>query len=249
MSERLGSNHSSVLILADFSDGSWHATSFAMKFLYKGKSPISILQTYQNPGWGHFMMRKLSHHLKEITINELIALKNKLLANFNVEKQEVNTISIEGELNSILNFKSIIKGSHNIVLCTQNSFDDSCNRQNGCLEKIINNTNNPLFILPQMFDGEKSKKILFAGNPEKIPSEQLSNQINEICKKTQSNLEVLFVIKNKKQKLPEHVQTYYKTHFSEIKLTINKIQNKTKCSGIKKYLGNSNRDLIIIEND
>lgn len=249
MSERFGINQPSVLVLADFSDGSWHATSFAMQFLYNGKTPISILQTYQNPSWGHFMMRKLSHQLKEITKYELKALKNKLLKNFKIKESEINTVSKEGELNSVLNYIPIVKGPHNIVLCTYSSFEDSCTRQNQCLEKIINTTNNPLFILPKTFEGETKKKLLFVGNPNKIPSEHLSNQLIEICKKTQSNLEVLFVLKNQNQKIREDVQSYYKEHFNEVDLTMNNIQNKTKCKGINKYLGNSSRDLIVIEND
>lgn len=249
MNDRLMNNQPAVLILADFLDGSWHATSFAMQFLYRKKSSISILQTYQNPRSGHFMMRKLSHQLKEITKNELRALKDKLLTNFKIEKKEVNTISAEGELSSILNYSSIIDGPHNIVLCTYNSFNDSFNRQNGCLKKIINTTSNPLFILPKMFEKESSKTILFVGSPSKIPSEQLCNQVIEICNKTESNLEILFVVKNHNEKINEDVKSFYNEHFNGIEFTIKNIRSKRKSKGINNYLKNKNRDLIVIEND
>ncbi|QIA09089.1 hypothetical protein [Draconibacterium halophilum] len=248
MSARLN-NQPSILILADFSDGSWHATSFAMRFLYHEKSPVTILQTYQNPGWGHLMMRKLSHHLKKITKNELRALKNRLLEHFKVEKQKINTLSIEGELNSVLNYKPIINGHHNIVLSTYSSFKDSCKRQNGCLEKIIDTAENPLFILPETFEGDTSKKILFVGPPEKKPSEQLCNQLVDICKKTQSKLEVLFVVKTQNKKVSEDIQSYYHEYCEGIDITFSTIQNKTKCKGIKNYMNDTNRDLIVIEND
>lgn len=249
MSARLRNNQPSILILADFSDGSWHATSFAMQFLYKEKSPVTILQTYQNPGWGHLMMRKLSHHLKKITINELRALKKRLLAHFKIENQKINTLSVEGELNSVLNFKPIINGRHNIVLSPRDSFDEACKRQNGCLEKIINTAQNPLFIIPETFEGETSKKILLTGNPGKKPSEQLCNEVSEICKRTQSNLEILFVLKSQNQKIHEDVQSSYRKYFAEIDFTIQSIHHKTKCRAINKYLQNTNRDLIVIEND
>ncbi|WP_297097180.1 hypothetical protein [uncultured Draconibacterium sp.] len=249
MSVRFRNNQPSILILADFSDGSWHATSFAMQFLYKEKSPVTILQTYQNPGWGHLMMRKLSHHLKKITRNELRALKKKLLKHFSIEKQKVNTLSIEGELNSVLNFKPIIKGQHNLVLSTHNSFEDSCKRQNGCLEKIIDTAQHPLFILPETFEGETSKNILFVVNPDQKPSEQLCNQVIEICNRTQSNLEILFVLKTQNQKINEDVKTYINEYFKEIDTTLNTTEYKTKCKGINNYLNHTNRDLIVIEND
>ncbi len=249
MSARFRNNQPTILILADFSDGSWHATSFAMQYLYNEKSPVSILQTYQNPGWGHFMMRKLSHHLKKITKDELKTLKNKLLKHFKIDKQKINTLSIEGELNSVLNYKPIINGQHNLVLSTNNSLQDSCRRQNGCLEKIINTAESPLFILPQTFEGETSKKILFVGNAIKKSSEQLYNQVIEICKKTHSNLEVLFVIKTPDQKVPGDVLTYYRENCKEVDITFSTVHNKTKCKGINSHLNNTTRDLIVIEND
>ncbi|WP_163321743.1 hypothetical protein [Draconibacterium mangrovi] len=248
MSVRTINNQPSILILADFSDGSWHATSFAMKFLYK-ESPVTILQTYQNPGWGHLMMRKLSHHLKKITRNELRALKNRLLKHFSIEKQKVNTLSVEGELNSVLNFKPIINGQHNLVLSTHNSFEDSCKRQNGCLEKIIDTAQHPLFILPETFEGETSKKILVVANPDKNPSEQLCSQVLEICRRTQSNLEILFVLKTENQNINAHVKSYFHEYFDEIDTRVSTIQQKTKCKGINTYLNHTSRDLIVIEND
>ncbi|WP_167607722.1 hypothetical protein [Maribellus sediminis] len=248
MSARLN-NHPSIVILADFSDGSWHATSFAMQFLYKEKTPITILQTYQNPGWGHLMMRKLSHHLKKITKNELRILRNRLLKQFKIEKQNINTLSIEGELNSVLNYKPIINEQDNLVLSTHNSFEDSCKRQNGCLEKIIETVRNPLFILPETFEDETSKKILFVGNPEKKPSNQLCRQLLELCKKTQSKLEVLIVLPIQTEKVPEELQAYYHNYFDGIDISFNTVHSKTKCKGINNYLNRSNRDLIVIEND
>lgn len=249
MSIRPENNQSSILILADFSDGSWHATSFAMQFLYKEKSPVTILQTYQNPDWGHLMMRKLSHHLKKITKNELQALKNRLLNHFNIEKHKVNTLSIEGELNSVLNFKPLIKGQHNLVLSTYSSFEDSCKRQNRCLEKIIDTATHPMFILPETFEGETSKQILFVANPSKKPSEVLCNQLIEICNKTRSNLEILFVLKRQDQNISEDVKLYFDEYFDGIETTVSTILQKTKCKGINKYLNHTSRDLIVIEND
>ena len=249
MSVKTGNNQPPILILADFSDGSWYATSFAMQFLYNKNSQMTILQTYQNPGWGHLMMRKLSLHLKKITTNELRALKHRILKHFNIEEEKVNTLSIEGELNTILNFKPIINGRHNLVLSTHNSFDDSCKRQNGCLEKIIDTAKNPLFILPDTFEGETSKRILFVTPPDKKPSEQLCRQVFEICTQTKSNLELLFIQKTQNQNVSEDIKSYFHKYFDGIDTTINTIQQKSKCKGINNYLNHTTCDLIVIEND
>nr|WP_319267168.1 hypothetical protein [uncultured Draconibacterium sp.] len=249
MSARLRRNHPSILILADFSDGSWHASSFALNFLYEEKSPLTILQTYQSPGWGHFMMRKLSHHLQKITRNELRALKKRLLNHFKIEKEKINTLSIEGELNKILNYKPIINEEHNLVLSTLNSFEESCKRQNGCLEKIIDTAKHPLFILPETFEGETSKQILFVANPGKKPSVQLCKQVFEICKKTNSELEILFVSEMQNEPISEDVYTYFQELCDGTEIIFNTVYDKTKCSGITTHLKHTSRDLIVIDND
>ena len=171
----------SVLILADFADGNWHATSFAMQFLHEEKSTISILQTYRNPDWGHFTMRKLSHQLEKITKHELKQLENKLLSSYSIAQKQIDTLSIEGDLNTILHYKTILKGSYNIVLGTYSSFSDSCNMQNKCLEEIINTAKNPLFIVPGEFNKQGNKQLLFVGNPTKPPSKQLIKHALKIC--------------------------------------------------------------------
>lgn len=238
-----------VLILADFADGNWHATSFAMQFLHKEKSSVSILQTYQTPNWGHFMMRKITPQLKEITKHELKQLESKLLSNYPISQQQIDTISIEGDLNLILQYRSLFKTPYNIVLGTYNSFADSCNRQNNCLEEIINTSQNPLFIVPREFNGQINKKLLFVGTPNKIPSEQLINHVLKICKETQSGIEILFVLKKGIQKISDDVLNFYNDIFKKLDYKIYQISKSAKCKGIKRHLKDNPRDLIIIENN
>jgi hypothetical protein len=117
------------------------------------------------------------------------------------------------------------------------------------LEKIIDTAKHPLFIIPERFEGDATKKILFVANPDKEPSVQLRNQLIEICKKTQSNLEILFVLKTQNQHISENVKSNFNNYFEGIDITLNTISNKTKCKGINNYLNQTNRDLIVIEND
>lgn len=236
-----------VMILADFSDGSWHATSFAMKFLYKVNSPVSILQTYKKQDWGHFMMRKLTTQLKEITEYELSKLKSRMLINFKIKKSDINTLSIEGDLNTILQYKYILKGSYNLVLGTYESFTHSCSMQNRCLERIINSSKKPLFILPGEFNDKTNKQLLFVAHPKKRPDKQLIAQIQNICTKTQSGLEILFVLKKGVLGISDKVLSTIHTDLEGIDITINQIVNNSRCKGINNYIKNEGRDLIIVD--
>jgi len=248
MSEKLERKQFPVLILADFSDGSWYASSFAMQYLYHNDSSIFILQTHENRGWGHFMMRNLSHSLKKITKYDLQQLKNKLLFNFSIKKDQINTLSIEGNLNAVLQYKLLIKDEYFVTLSIYSSFPDSCNRQNKYLEKLIDNSHHPLFILSGDFNKQPNKKISFVGNSCKIPSKSLVDQVLKICKETQSTLEILFVLFNEVQKISDDVFNFYIENFKTIEYEIKQVAGDTKYKGLKDHLGDKTKDLLVIEN-
>lgn len=248
MQLKIATKYPRVLILADFAEGSWHATSFTMQFLHHKDSTVTILQTYKNPGWGHFTMRKLSHSLKKITKYELQQLKGKLLSNFPLKKNHVNALSMEGDLNTILQYKPLIKGEYFIILGIYSSFPDSFKRQNKCLEELINTTHHPLFILPEDFNKQTDKKILFVGNPDNIPSAPLIRKVLQIGKEKKATIEILFVLTNGVQKVSDEVLNFYIESFKSLDYQIKQLPNDTKSKGIKEYLSNLKRDLVIIEN-
>ena len=247
VSKSLAKKPTAVLILADFSDGSWHAISFAMQFLHTQNSKLFILQTFQSPNFGHFMVRNILPRLKKITTDELNTLKIKLLENFDIKDEHIELLSFKGELVSILQNKLDLKYSYNIVIGTFSSFADSCTMQNLCITKIINCSNNPLFILPKIFEQKENKKILFVGNPLKVPTTRITNQILKICEKSNSELDILFVVEKESQKMNEEVLLYFKIHFKGIKYAINYVKNTSVYLGMKNYVKNNYKDLIMVE--
>ena len=236
-----------VLVLADFSNGKWDATSFAMQVLCENDSCISIMQTYEKPGFGHFMIRNLIPHLEKITEYELRSLKEKILANYKIKSENINTISLMGDLNNALLHKEALKGPHNIILGTNALFTNSCTMQNRYLSKIIDKSNNPLFILPQEFKNKKNNKILFVGNPSKTPSKNVTDRILEICSQSDSQLEILYVIKRPHQEMHKEVKLFIEDHFQHINYSTKYIQNNLISRGIKKHMNKNFKDLIIIE--
>lgn len=247
VSKNLAKKPPAILILADFSDGSWHAISFAMQFLYTPKSPIYILQTFQNPNFGQSMLRSIIPRLKEITKYELNVLKTKLLRSFKIKAKHIKLLSLNGELVSLLKNNLDLKYSFNIVIGTYSSFANSCTMQNLCMTKIINCSTNPLFILPQMFEQKKNEKILFVANPFKVPTIQIKNQILSICEKTNSELDILFVVENESQKMNKEVLAFFEKYFTGIKYAINYVENTSVCKGMKNYVKNNCKNLIIVE--
>lgn len=249
--ERIGNNlakkQPAILILADFSDGSWHAIDFAMRFLYTPESTLFILQTFQNPNFGQLMVRNIIPRLKKITKYELNVLRTKVLRHFKIKAKQIKLLSFNGELVSILQSKLNLKYTYDIVIGTNSSFADSNTMQNLYVTKIINYSNSPLFILPQIFEQKEGKKILLVANPFKRLSLQVKDRILSICEKTNSELDILFVIEKDSQEIGKEEKAFFEKCFEGIKYTINYTKNTSVSKGIKNYVKNNYKDLIIIE--
>ncbi len=237
------------LVLADFEDGNWHATSFAVDYLWEKQHRVSILQTFKKPDFGHFMTRDLNYQLKEITLNGLRRLKNKLMSDYGFEAGNVEIFSMEGELSQVLQYKFEPYSKYNLVLCTYSLFEELSRMQNKYLEKLIGTTKYPLFIIPKEFKKGHAKKVLLVGNATKCPSYQLVKKITQICKGTNSKLEVLFVLGKTHGEITDDIKGKYAQCFGELDMSIHHTKNSSICKGMNKYLGNRQRDLIVIENE
>ncbi len=247
ISNNLAKKQPAILILADFSDGSWHAIDFAMRFLYTPESTLFILQTFQSPNFGQSMVRNIIPRLKRITRYELNVLRTKVLRHFKIKANQIKLLSFKGELVNILQNKLNLKYSYNIVIGTSSSFTDSCTMQNLCVTKVINYSNNPVFILPQMFEGKEAQKILWGANPFKVPSLQVRNHILSICERTNSELDILFVVEKDSQEMNKEGKAFFEKYFGGIKYNINYTKNTSISKGIKNYIKNNYKDLIIVE--
>ena len=243
----MGGKPSAILILADFSDGSWHALKFSMTFLYTIHTRIFILQTFKSPKFGQFMTRNIVPRLEKITKDELNARKLNLLRNFEIKDEQIELLSFQGDLLKVLQNKLDVNYSYNIVFGTYSSFADSGTMQFLCLTKLINSTCNPLFILPALFDEKRSNKILFVGNPSKTRKSTLKNLLVNFCVKTHSELDILFIIKNEVESIKRETIQFYESYFKKIKHKISHTKNSSVCKGMRNYLLTHEIDLIVIE--
>lgn len=239
----------SILILADFADGREQASRFAVDYLYKDDSCLLLLQTFQSPDWGYFMMRKIGTQLREIAQNELLKLKRNIVEGFGIPRRKVNILTVEGSLNSILRYKPIINRSYNVVLGTMNAFPDSASIQNRKLEKILDQATNPIFIVANDLGEHVPKKVLFVGNPNKLASDQLLEQVMGVCKKSEAELELLFVLRKGVPKISDSVLNAYAEKLSELNYQLKQVAGYSKYKGLKRYLDVARPDLIVVQND
>ena len=137
-----------ILILTDFSGGTWDAVCFAMKFLRNGETTINLLQTYQKPEVGQSMIRDIVPILKKISIDDLEELRRKILNQFKIPKRKVKLLSIEGNLNSLLSNQLNLNDIDSIVVGLYSSIPDTGFLIKRKISRVIKCSSHPLFILP-----------------------------------------------------------------------------------------------------
>ena len=150
-----------ILILTDFSGGTWDAVCFTMKFLRNGETTIKLLQTYQNPELGQFMIRDIVPILKKISIDDLEELKRKILNQFKIPKRKVKPLSIEGNLTSLLSSQLNLNDTGSVVVGLHNSIPDTGFLIRRKISRVIKCSSHPLFILPSGFSDSEKPRIDF----------------------------------------------------------------------------------------
>ena len=159
-----------ILILTDFSGGTWDAVCFAMRFLKTRETTINLLQTYQKPEVRQSMIRDIGPLLKKISIDDLEELKIKILNQFEIPKRKVKPLSIEGKLTSLLSSQLNLDDIGGVVVGLYNSIPDTGFLIRRKISGVIKYTSYPLYILQNSFSDSEIRKIVFITDPYNKPS-------------------------------------------------------------------------------
>jgi len=219
-----------ILIITDFSGGTWDAVHFAMRFLRNGKTTINLLQTYQKPQVGQSMIRNIVPILKKTSIDDLKELKRKILNQFEIPKKKVKPLAIEGNLNSLLLNKLALNDIDSVVIGLNNSILDNGFIIQRKISKVIKCTSHPLFILPGRFSDSEIHKIVFITDPNNKPSVKVLDKLLYLGNIAKSGIHVSFTVQDDTQEdIHENIKSNIIKHLSGIKVTTD-------------YLGNSSMD-------
>ena len=235
-----------ILILTDFSGGAWDAVCFTMKFLRNGETTIKLLQTYQNPELGQFMIRDIVPILKRISIDDLKELRRKILNHFEIPKRKVKPLSIEGNLNSLLSNQLNLNDIDSIVVGLHSSIPDTGFLIRRKISKVIKCSSHPLFILPSGFSDSEIHKIVFITDPYNQPSAKVLDKLRYLESLVRSGIHILFIVQNDTHDILENIKSNIIKHLSGIKVTTYYLNNASMDNN-QNYLDLVSRNLVIIE--
>ncbi|MBL7111242.1 MAG: hypothetical protein ISS19_04805 [Bacteroidales bacterium] len=235
-----------ILILTDFSGGTWDAVHFAMKFLRDGEIIINLLQTYQKPEVGHSMHRDIVPILEKISIDELEDLRNKILNQFEIPKRKVKLLSIEGNLSSLLSNQLNLNDIGGVVVGLYNSIPDTGFLIQRKISSVIKCSSHPLFILPGRFSDSEINKIVFITDPYNKPSVKVLDKLIYLSGKVRSEIHILFAAQDDTQDNQENIKSNIIKHFPGINVTTDYLSNASM-DLIRNYLNLTSCNLVVIE--
>jgi len=97
-----------ILIIVECLSGAMKASRFALKHIYNENDEIILLQIYKVQGLGSFMMRNLSHILKETALTDLSILKKMIIEEFGTPPKNIQKMVYEEDLGTTLKRKQFI---------------------------------------------------------------------------------------------------------------------------------------------
>jgi len=235
-----------ILILADFSEGTWDAVLFAMKFLRDGEPTINLLQTYQKPEAGHSMHRDIVPILEKISLDDLEKLRSKILTQFEIPKRKVRLLPIEETLSSLLSNQLNLKNIVGVIAGLYNSTPDTGFLIQRKISRVIKCNSYPLFILPGRFSDSTIHKIVFITDPYKKPSAKVLDKLIYLSGKARSEIHILFATRDDAHDNQENIKSSIIKQLSGINVTTDYLHNASM-DLIQNYLNLMSCNLVIIE--
>ena len=235
-----------ILILTDFSEGTWDAVCFAMKFLRNGDTTINLLQTYQKPEVRQSMIRDIVPILKKISIDDLEELRIRILNQFKIPKRKVKLLSIEGNLASLLQNQLNLNDIDSVVVGSHSSIPNTGFLIRRNISRIIKCSSHPLFILPYRFSDSEFHKIIFVTNTYNQPSSKVLDKLRYLESLARSGIHILFVVHDDNHDIPENIKSNIIKHLSGINVTTDYLHNASMDLN-QNYQDLASRNLVVIE--
>lgn len=91
-----------IVVIVEGLEGGLKAARFVLKHLHKDNQRFVLLQVYKVHG-GMFLMRNLPLILKNISMEDLRRLKDKLIEEFGIESDKIEKMAAEGSIDEVLN--------------------------------------------------------------------------------------------------------------------------------------------------
>ncbi|TKG97154.1 hypothetical protein EYV94_01635 [Puteibacter caeruleilacunae] len=226
-----------ILVLADFSEGSWNSVEFALEHLFDDRAVVYLLQTWQKPGYGSTIAKDLSPMLRSIAENEVMLLKEKILQNYRINPEIVNTINFEGEVTAFFQSELYVKNDWEVVMSIQMSSD--CLIKNPRVGNIIDQVGQPLYVLT----GEEEmdiEDVLVVADSEK-PSQQMLGTLCSLT--TNSNVRVCFCVNENNE---HNVKLVVREEFSGKNVSFLRFSNRVH-KELNSYIKRKGKQLLVFD--
>jgi len=192
--------------------GALDAGRFAVRNLLDSKSRILLLQTFQKPKNAQSQLPDLSPMLKKISMDELDALKNTLIKEFDLSADCIISESIEEQLSTVLNIDFKDKADHSIVIGLGQRRSERNFPCRNVLKAVLNSGIRPAIIISNDITLIESKNIILYSSDKNEINQEYRDFLDEIKNRQMLDLEIR-TIRNAQNPAPSSETT---RHFNLI---------------------------------
>ncbi|MCE4565861.1 hypothetical protein INQ51_16195 [Maribellus sp. CM-23] len=192
-SNGLKGKNKNIVILTEFMEGAWESAIFSHRNLINSNHGVVFVQTYSKPRYGQSLLKNFVPVMKQIVRNELLELKLKAVNEFKFEESRVSIRPFEGDWFSFLNGGQKSLSPELLVVSLKKAFPGVCCPIIGKIQKLAEQTTNPLLILPASFAPAKLKSILFLTSKELSFLRKLDEceSVSTLLQKSETDLRIL----------------------------------------------------------
>jgi hypothetical protein len=212
MDNKPGGSKKHILVIADCYYGRMHAGRFAVKNLFDRDSTLILLQTYQPPQQKKENGEGISPLLRKIAERELREFKARLLYEFDIPSDKVQTLVSEGELSQIINDDFSDVPNLSIVIGSMNEGSSAKIPCWNVICSLMEARVRPVFLITDCISVIESSRILVIAGDKDPKTGNYLCFVEDLKDKYNCELEILTPDDQKKIPMNEESAVHFKMY-------------------------------------
>ena len=235
-----------LLFPTDFSENSFNALRYAMRFARFSSSKVIILNSFEVPHSHAGMLKSIKDIMREDAEEGMKELQEKINKEKIGDGIEYETLIREGNLVSIIKYLGEIDKVDLIIMGTKGASGVSEVLIGSNTVDVVKNVHLPVLAIPEHVEYKEIKTIVFAADYKRLDNYSRINPVLEIAKNSEAEIQMLNVSKDGIDTSDSEEAKNLSKYFGEIKHSYKHVKNNDIVAGISKYIQKNPTDMLVM---
>jgi len=235
-----------LLFPTDFSDNSFNALRYALRFARFASSKVIILNTFEMPHSHAGMLKSIKDIMRDDAEDGMSDIISKIESEKIAEGIEYETMIRDGNLVSQIKYVMEQEDVEMIIMGTKGASGIESALIGSNTVDVVKNVHIPVLAIPEKVKYKKIDRIVFAADYKRLDNHSRLNPVIEISKNSDAEIQFLNVSKDGVDHSDSEEAKKLSKFMGAVKHSYQHVKNSDIVEGITHYIDKHPTDLLVM---